>query len=60
MLRLLVHPKIKKKAISSKILKYFRFPLTACDILSSDNSSTIDFFFPNGTLYTEENIEEEV
>ncbi len=44
---------IKKEAISSNISKFYRFPLTACDILSTDNSTTIDFFLPEGKIFTE-------
>jgi hypothetical protein len=53
------HPKIKKEAISSNIFKLFRFPLTAADILSSDNSAIIEFFLPEGKLYLNETIIED-
>ena len=53
---------IRKKAISSKILKFFRFPLIASDILSSDNSAAIELFFPSSDIYVDEikNITKEV
>lgn len=42
---------IKIKATSSKILKFFRYPLVASDILSSDNSATIELFFPSSDIF---------
>ena len=53
-------PEDKKKGYKFKNSQIFRFPLTACDILSSDNSSTVDYFLPTAPLFIEENVEEEV
>ena len=49
---------IAREATSSNFLK-FRYPLSACDVLSSDSQAPIEFFFPESPLFVTENIEEE-
>ena len=53
---------IKRKAIGSNILKFFRYPLVASDILSSDNSATIELFFPTSDIIVDQikNVTKEV
>ena len=41
------------EAISSNLFK-FRFPLSASDILSCDNSALAEYFFPDNQLFVDE------
>lgn len=45
-------PTIVREALSSYILK-FRYPLTACEILSVDNNQALDFFFGDNAITVE-------
>lgn len=55
-LRRLGPQKIVSEAISLKNLKYFRYPLSACELLSSDNSQTIDFYFGDNPIIIRQEI----
>ena len=49
----------KKRSYKYKSFQ-IRYPFAACEILSLDNSNTIEFFFPDNSLEIEEKIVEEV
>ena len=40
----------KKRSYKYKSFQIFRYPLSACDLLSIDNANTIDSFFPEKPL----------
>lgn len=52
-------PTTKSAAISTNLFK-FRYPFAACEILSLDHGTIIEFFFPENTLTIEETTVEEV
>jgi hypothetical protein len=50
----------KNAALSSNLFKYFRYPLSACELLSIENNNALDLFLPDRQLTVDVKVIEEV